>query len=482
MQTISHGEMLPLPEGDSSEYRSKDYRKWDFGYMFPELQSAEHLLEPTDETVSWLKLLGASMEDPGEAIIPGVPVPAIHTFVGQFVDHDITLERGSRNISLASSLPLTPEEVKAQIVNSRSPNLDLDHVYGPDVDGNFSPRDPRNSAKMLLAKVDPLLGLPPGKDVWNDVPRDPCKYKPLIGDTRNDDNIVTLQLHVAFLRAHNALIDRGYRFNEAQKLLIQHYQWIILDDFLERIADPNIVRLIKNKGARFFDPPARAFFMPLEFSVAAYRFGHSKVRAAYDNFNSIHESGVLNNLFRPNRRLSDDWIIEWPSFLDAENPGRFPRPLDTSLTPDLLALPEPHVAGSDPEKNLAIRNLLRGYILRMPTGQAVAKAMASQGIQPMTEKQIALVVGEIPGQIEVIEKTKFLRKTPLWFYLLAEASYYSRGHHLGPVGSTIVAEVLIRVLRYSTYSILSESGWRPTLGSTPGKFDLEDLLKLAGVF
>jgi hypothetical protein len=108
--------------------------------------------------------------------------------------------------------------------------------------------------------------------------------------------------------------------------------------------------------------------------------------------------------------------------------------------------------------------------------------MAAQGILPMTEEQISSVAKDIPGQGEVLRGTKFLTRTPLWFYILAEAAYYNRGHHLGPVGSTIVAEVLIAVLRRSTYSILSDPNWRPTLGSTPGKFELEDLLKLAGVF
>jgi hypothetical protein len=112
--------------------------------------------------------------------------------------------------------------------------------------------------------------------------------------------------------------------------------------------------------------------------------------------------------------------------------------------------------------------------------------MASQGILPMTYKQIESVVRDIPYQIDAIKRmekeTDFLNRTPLWFYILAEAAFYNRGHHLGPVGSTIVAEVLIGVLRRSTYSILSDPQWRPTLGDTPGKFDLDDLLKLAGVF
>lgn len=484
MKRLIHGEVLSL-ETESYDFKmyGADYRTWPFSYMFPDLQrDGKHLLETSSKTVKDLRELGKVMKDPGEKQIPGIPAPAIHTFFGQFVDHDITLERGSANIRLEDPTPL-PLDTIAKFVNSRSPNLDLDSVYGPDINGVLSPRDPTNPAKLLLGQVEPGLGLPRGKDVWNDFPRVLSDGSPKIGDSRNDENIVTGALHIAFLRAHNAIVDQGYRFDQARKLLTQHYQWIVLDDFLERIADPNIVKLIRYRGGRFFNPPARSFFVPLEFSVAAYRFGHSKVRAAYDDFNDKRRAGGLDLLFRPSRRLTDDWIIEWPSFLDPENPRRFPRPLDTLLTEQLLELDPTQLPEPNPETNLAVRNLLRGYILRMPTGQAVATAMAPQGILPMTEKQIASVVKEVSDvQYDLLIKTDFLSRTPLWFYILAEAAYYSRGHHLGPVGSTIVAEVLIGVLRNSTESILSDPQWRPTLGNTQGKFDLEDLLRLAGVF
>jgi hypothetical protein len=402
------------------------------------------------------------------------------------------VELGPDQISLAKPTPLSLEQIKKKIVNARSPNLDLDNVYGPDLNGQLSPPDPQNSDKMLIDKVvKGTFGLPKGKDEWNDLPRlDNGTAR--IGDPRDDENLIIAQLHVAFLRAHNAIVERGFRFHNARKLLIQHYQWIVLNDFLDRIADSNIVKLVKDKGARFFNPSERNFFMPLEFSIAAYRFGHSKVRPAYDSFNEF-QGGVLNDLFSfTHRSLPDDWVIQWPSFLDAENSGRFPRRIDTSLAGDLLTLGKNQLNGQDPDEgNLAIRNLLRGYILRMPTGQAVAKAMASQGILPLTRDQILSVANEIPVQIpepqyltqaDTLKKTDFLNNTPLWFYILAEAAFYSRGSHLGPVGSTIVAEVLIGVLRNSTYSIMREPGWRPTLGETPGKFDIEDLLKLAGVF
>lgn len=498
MLTVNHGGIIPLRDEQppAEEKPKKRSVTWPFGYMFPELQDdpEENLLPESETIVKDLRYLGTeAMRDPGEKI-PGVPVPAIHTFLGQFIDHDITLliERGVNQITLEKPTPLSREQIREKIVNGRSPNLDLDNVYGPDVNGQLAPREP-NSDKMLIEKVGKgTFGLPGGKDEWNDLPRLDHKTA-RIGDSRDDENLIIAQLHVAFLRAHNAIVERGFRFDEARKLLIQHYQWIVLTDYLERIADPNIVKMIRYKGGRFFNPTIRNLFIPLEFSIAAYRFGHSKVRPSYDNFNEF-QGGGLDQLFSlTHQRLSDDWVIQWPSFLDAENRGRFPRRIDTSLTDKLLDLHKNQLGGQDPKvPNLAVRNLLRGYILRLPTGQAVAKAMAAQGILPLTPEQILSVANEIPvliptpghqTQADTLQRTEtFLMKTPLWFYILAEAAFYSQGYHLGPVGSTIVAEVLIGILRNSTYSILADPNWRPTLGETPGKFDIEDLLKLARVF
>lgn len=497
MTKVLHGAILPLepiaedvvetgtlPANGSPHCRPPS---WPFGYMFPELQRKEYLLDESQLTVDNLRRLGREgMKDPAENELPEVLVPAIYTFFGQFVDHDITREKGSSMIKLSNPTPIDPALIPTHIVNSRSPNLDLDHVYGPDVNGEFAPRDPSDSNKLLIEKVGPgSLGPVPGKGVYNDLPRR-ADSSARIGDARDDENIVISQLHVAFLHAHNNLVnDYGLSFAAARKLLTQHYQWIVLDDFLERIAEPAIVKKVRYYGPRFFNPAPRTFFMPLEFSVAAFRFGHSKVRPSYNEFNCINRLGGLRQLFTiAHRRLPEDWVIDWKAFLQPEKRLNLPRPIDTTLTELLLELESEQVDDTDPEGNLAIRNLLRGYILRMPTGQAVAQAMKPEGIMPLTDKQIASALRE--EQLKLLKEStfleqKFLDRTPLWFYILAEAAFYSRGQHLGPVGSTIVAEVLIGVLRNSSYSILGDPHWRPTLGSTPGKFDLQDLLKLAGV-
>ena len=81
----------------------------------------------------------------------------------------------------------------------------------------------------------------------------------------------------------------------------------------------------------------------------------------------------------------------------------------------------------------------------------------------------------------VLQSSGFLTRTPLWYYLLAEAKHHG-GQRLGPVGSTIVAEVLIGLVRRSDDSILRTPGWTPTLpAATPGQFNLADLLRFAKV-
>jgi len=488
--TVNHGGILRQSEehtlpGDNLE---ATLGKWPFGYMFPELQDdpKTNLLPESQITISDLQRLGMKgMRDPGYEIL-GIRVPAVHTFLSQFIDHDITLMDDPRaHMSLANPTPLSPDQIK-EIVNARSPNLDLDNVYGPNIDAELSPPHDSDPRKMKIEKVIHGEGRPKGvKDDWHDFPRlDHTIAR--IGDSRDAENLILAQLHVAFLRAHNNIVDEHkLDFDVAKKSLIQHYQWIVLNDFLKQICAPSIVETIRDKEPTFFNPSPESFYMPLEFSVAAYRFGHSKVRASYDKFNSIHPGGGFDFLFGfTERRLPDDWVISWPSFLDTENEDRLPRRIDTTLSEPLLGLGDEQLNGQDPTvRNLAVRNLLRGYILRMPTGQAVAKRMGMPSLTPDQIRSLAKefrLTAETPSAQEVIlSKSEFLNKTPLWFYILAEAAFYSGGYHLGPMGSTIVAEVLIGVLRNSTYSILAEPDWRPTLGETPGKFDIEDLLKLA---
>jgi nucleoid-associated protein YgaU len=484
-----------------------------FDFLFPDLQNDDaNLLPQSADTPARLKALGATMVDTDQRGEDS-PIPAAYTYFGQFVDHDITFEVQPADLPESASgatgklidpamVPLGLDEIRNALRNFRTPTLDLDSLYGLP-----APRDPANGAKLRLGVNQALGGTtapllrPPGKGLDNDVPREgrhPGNVShdraALIGDPRNDENTIISQLHVAFLKAHNALVDQGLSFDEARRTLRQHYQHIVVHDFLKQVAEPAIVDDIVANGNRWFDAEADPFFMPLEFAVAGFRFGHTMVRAAYDfnlNFNlgaipaSLELlftfsalSGELNN----NDTLPDNWIIEWENII---GPGALSaRRLDTKVaTSDNRALFNLQTLDGQTESppdaaRLAVRNLLRGYRLRLPTGQAVAGLL---GVPVLGEKDL-LAAASTQEQIDALEAGGFVARTPLWFYILAEAAHFHDGERLGPVGSTLVAEVLAGLVRRSEDSILKVPGWTPSLPSaTPGTFELADLLSFAGV-
>jgi hypothetical protein len=473
----------------------------DFGFLLPELQDEpDNLLPESTATRNDLIALGQAMEAGG----PGASrassgIPAAYTYFGQLVDHDITLDLISANVpNLVDEdlAPLSREDIEKNLQNGRTATLELDSVYGPP-----APRDPRDGKKMEIGTVAAVGGRPDEKDDFNDLPRGPESPDPAanraakIGDPRNDENLIVAQMHVAFLRAHNELVERGAKFLEARRRIRRHYQYIVLHDFLKRIVDHRIVGDVIENGNRIYDPDAAHLFMPLEFSVAAYRFGHSMVRADY-NFNVNFPTASLDDLFMFTQlsgemaglaSLPENWIIQWENMVPGF--GEFDRAsrIDTNLVNPLAMLKNTQ-GQTLPElqRSLAARNLLRGYLLRLPTGQAVARALRRKlkGVRdvPVLKPAEIRAAANNRKQVEVLDRAGFLNRTPLWYYVLAEAALLGGGRRLGPVGGTIVAEVLVGLLRRSEDSILRRSGWEPSLPSAePGKFTLSDLLKLAGV-
>jgi len=487
----------------------------DFDFMFLRLQNnPNNLLPESSQTVTSLARLGQTMIDSeGNDVAGDSNIPAIFTYFGQFVDHDITLELASAGLNTLidpALVPLPLDDIRHKLRNARTAALDLDSVYDLPA--------PRNGDKMEIGKVTTLPNntqiprkRPPQKNDFNDLPRDPpsndvnTDRSARIGDPRNDENTIVAQLHLAFLLAHNALIDKQLKFTDARRLLRQHYQHIVIYDFLMTIADNRIVNKTLKKN-RFYDAMAVPFFMPLEFAVAAYRFGHTMVRLDYDfnlNFNTDGPPAIpatVDLLFvftalsgqlggggiQQSDTLPENWIIEWQNFITKDKQRNKARRLDTKLVNPLFRLKK---LSGDVEAGLgamlAVRNLLRGYLLRMPTGQAVAKAM---NLAPLTPSQIEAVAAKVTApagqdrQVDVVRATGFSKRTPLWYYILAEADHHGKGQRLGPVGSSIIAEVLIGLIRRSEDSILRTKGWKPTLPSAKkGTFTLADLLRLAGV-
>src|SRR5687768_4152841 len=193
-----------------------------FDFLFPKLQAnVANLLPETPSTVGHLVRLGRAMRDTAPDSDKNSPVPAAYTYFGQFVDHDITLETASASLSDLLSPTMAPmalDKIRDSLFNMRSATLDLDSLYGLPA--------PRVGQKMKIGKVSPTgnpnipLKRPAGKTDANDLPRDSRNADPrfdraaLIGDPRNDENTIVAQLHLAFLVAHNKLVDQGKSFGQ----------------------------------------------------------------------------------------------------------------------------------------------------------------------------------------------------------------------------------------------------------------------------
>lgn len=462
-----------------------------YDYLFKDIANdPTSKLPSTPETIKGLKDLGEKLIE--KETESDTEIPAAYTYLGQFIDHDITLEASSdkfEDIKTDFFKPIDPIVAKDNIKNLRSATFDLDSLYQ---------NAPTIGAQLKLGQTTSTGNIPPGKTNNNDLPRiggqpqpDGSHRKALIGDHRNDENLIVSQLHLAFIKFHNQVQSKNnFTFEETQKVVRQHYQWIVINDFLKQICDNSVIDDILINGNKFYKPSETDFFIPLEFTVAAYRFGHSMVRSDY-NFNlNFKEGGVLQNTkstldqlfqftglsgdFAGFSSLPENWIIEWENFLPF-NKGinEKARKINTHLTHFLMKLPE---GGTQPVmQSLAKRNLLRGYLLNLPIGQAIASEVLNT-TDVLNPEQI--LNNANPEEREVLIANNFHNRTPLWYYILAEASIQQDGEKLGILGSRIVGETIVGLVRESADSILKENGWKPTL-SQP--FNLESLITIAGL-
>lgn len=275
-------------------------------------------------------------------------------------------------------------------------------------------------------------------------------------------------------------------FREAQELVRWHYQWIVIHEFLPLICGQNIVNDIMNDGRRFYYWN-REPFIPVEFSVAAYRYGHSQIRPSYRaNFGNSSQSTptpFIARIFDLNAAATTDpddlrggcrsnrRFIDWGTFFNFQDGDLKPNKLiDTKISSplfDLVGFPAGDVI------SLAQRNLLRGVTFNLPSGQRVAHAMRL----PVLDQDHFQNLKHYKINLET--------NTPLWYYILKEAEVEQMGIHLSSVGATIVAEVIIGMIEGDNQSYLSQNPfWKPSLpcfeGYRNGKdFTMADLIKIA---
>ena len=445
-----------------------------FGVMFKTLPP----FAPED---SLLTELGISMRELGVTQDendqlndnPNPKLTAGFTFLGQFIDHDITHDN-----TLLPEQQADPDAV----VSFRTPRYDLDSLYGkgPLVEPQFY--DPTDRDKFLIVT---------NADGVADVPR-MGDGRAIIADPRNDQHLIIVQLHLAFLKFHNALVDylraRGTApatvFDGARQLARWHYQWIVIHDYLPRIIGQPLVDLIYKE--RLGRPPTVTLnyyaptnvagkpFVPIEFAVAAFRFGHSMARPRYTMSTNVSkvplfEAVPTSNNLNGSRPIPARLLVQWSKFFEIDGTQRPARRIDTKLADPLFflpvaILPEPE----NPQTLLAVRNLLRGKRLGLPSGQQVALAM---GLAPLSTAQLGL-------------GPDWNGEAPLWWYTLKEAELQQQGRQLGAVAGRIVGEVLVGLLQRDRTSYLSMGPYfRPTTPIAPvsGRFTMVDLLKFAKV-
>ena len=446
-----------------------------YGFLFKDLQNGpKTLMAPEEDTAEHLINLGQLMVDPDPNSSAGnSTIPSAYTYLGQLIDHDVTKQSFPKKkppILSKETVPLTHEEI-GEISNSRSVGLDLDCIYGPaiELDASYTiPRDPDNNEKLKCERTAHAPANP-------ELPREEASpHRALIGDRRNDENLIVSQLHLAFLLAHNQLIDRGETYETARQMLRRHYQWLVINDYLFRICDHDVVHAVLEGKLDLFDPPDDDTAMPLEFSIAAFRFGHSMIRDFY-NYNGSFGKAHLFQLLLPGfldkyHHIPTEWTIDWRRFIDGRNMA---RRIDTNLAQGLQLLDDGR--GHVMPISLASIDLLKCYMLRVPTGEAVADFLE---VAKLTTEDIFKRISK--EQAKAIVAGRFTGQTPLWFYILVEAADTSGTGRLGPVGSSIVASVLFGLARKSKDSYLRIKGWTPSLG-TNSRFDLPDLFQLAGL-
>ncbi len=499
-----------------------------FGRLFHKLTLKRGTFGSTTEEVKRnLKKLGDAMSATFDPPKDGKDeeesgIPALYTYFGQFVDHDITFDPTSS---------LQKQKDPDGLTDFRTPALDLDNIYGrgPNDQPYLYTQGPSPSRANQFLLGAPIYG---GNAGAKDVPRnnaDPARA--LIGDPRNDENAIVSQLQGLFLRFHNrtATENPHLEFEEVQQLVRFHYQYVVLHDFLPRIIHSKVLAGLKSHGRyvrdklRFFHPRDDKPYMPVEFSVAAYRLGHSMIRPGYRlndaNLRPIFPVTGFPEGLTGFQAVKPTFGIDWGRFIDIDtrpydgtpedNQRRlqFAYRIDTSLVNPLSMLP-PSVV-SDAPASLAERNLLRGWALEVPTGQQVAREME---IKPLADDEILIgkavdkpAANEKPIPIRQVSRV-FADHCPLWTYILAEAMHYEENvkipveenvtrrnvtkkkegkakpiiidtPRLGPVGGRIVAEVLLGLMFADQSSLLwHDPNWRPTVD---GEYALKDFVAYA---
>jgi hypothetical protein len=394
--------------------------------------------------------------------------PSALVYLGQFLDHDLT--RDETKLEQAASDP-------QKTLNLHAPRLSLESVYGggPQKLPELYDLSEVGAEKFLLGHTEvtsnPRIPSTPDDFYRRD-------GKPILADTRNDQHLIIAQLHVVFLQFHNRIVDLFKRglfaeealvnetiFETAQRLTIWHYQWIVRNEFLKYFVLLEVLRDIEKNGPRLFKTNETVPALPIEFTQAAFRFGHSVVQRQYE-INQWVGLVRLRDLVRKKERsaaLPANRVVDWDRFTKSwGGNANFAENIDTLISEDMFDLPAAAmpIPYKTPPPPLPEMTLIRGSRVGLPSGQ---EACRLAGISPLHEEK----VGFDDDDNDFLRARGLHEKTPLWYYSLREAEFlgirkFHGGECLGPLGSRIVAEVLLGVMNADPSHYLSvDPNWRP---------------------
>ena len=247
----------------------------------------------------------------------------------------------------------------AELHNARSPQLNLECLYGDGPTGH----------PFLYQRDDPakfLLGLDRANVQRN------AEGIAVIGDPRNDSHMLISQLHLAMLKSHNVFVDEARLagaandrvFDEAARELRWHYQWIVLNEFLPKLVEPMLAEQVLQEAPRWFRPGPGGF-IPLEFADAAYRYGHSQIRHRYQLNLQTDRVPLFPDLLGF-RAVPRERTVDWTLFFD--RPGvtsaQRAKKIDGKLVRALIGLLVAVTGECEIEDyhSLAVRDLQRGKV------------------------------------------------------------------------------------------------------------------------
>jgi hypothetical protein len=448
---------------------------------------------------------------------------------------------------------ITPDQLKQAIASAASPTsalsvnsgkLDLDSVYGiasfTALTGISAPWFEQSNGvytgRFAQRHIQAPASVGAAIDGF-DYQRTP-EGAAEVPDPRNSENKLISQIQNLFELAHNDCVDRALgavsaptqqriatAFDACHKKVLWTYETIVATDFLPRFsAEATLDRVAPgalhayqrgtfprsqlprwdrvNTFLYSCKPGLRenaVIHIPHEFTVAAFRLGHTLVRNSY-----VLNGDLLTGQPRPIFASANDPetvglvgdnpvqpgdVIDWSHFYDVYGVGQKSesaqpgRPVDTLISDKLFNLPiaalppGPDANGKDTstERNLPRRNLMRasgptGLItgsVGLATGEEM-EAYAQQripGLHDATKEVRKILANRL--QSAGFDPNLLARRTPLWLFILAEAESTQASQRLGELGSHIIDEFLLGALHCDQGSVLYAAatdlqGWGPT--------------------